>query len=392
MTATIHPFPARMAPDLAFEALRSVPAGGTILDPMMGSGTVIRQATEVGLSATGFDMDPLAVLMSRVWTTPVTDETIQRIYSRAAKTALAADPGDVELPWIDGDPETANFISYWFGRQQATALRCWAGAIADLATDISVDESAALDVLRIAMSRIIVTKEQCASLARDTSHSRPHRVTLSTNYCVHQGISRSMNMVRSRLQKSPPKKGASVALGDARAMILAPQSVDAVLTSPPYLNAIDYLRGHRMSLVWLGHKLSELRSIRSESIGAERRPDAGAAVHTEVKESLGDLCTLPARYQAMIDRYVTDIAKLAAEVKRVLKPGGIATMVVGNSTLKGVFIKNSAAVSRALELQGLRFVRETVRDLPQQSRYLPTAAGSTLANRMREETVLQLTL
>jgi len=43
-----------------------------------------------------------------------------------------------------------------------------------------------------------------------------------------------------------------------------------VLTSPPYLNAIDYLRGHRLALVWLGHELGPLKEIRANSVGAER--------------------------------------------------------------------------------------------------------------------------
>lgn len=390
MTATIHPFPARMAPELALAALKDVVEGGTIVDPMMGSGTVIRQATELGLQAIGFDMDPLAVLMSRVWTTPVDDEAIEKVYAKLGKLALAADPASISLPWIDDDAETRDFIGYWFGRQQADALRCWSWAIATVANEAAPAETVALDVVRIALSRIIVTKEQCASLARDTSHSRPHRVTLSSDYCVHQGLDRSLKMVRNRLQKSPPIGGAKVLRGDARAMPLPDGSVDAILTSPPYLNAIDYLRGHRMSLVWLGHTLGELRAIRSDSIGAERRPDHGVVIEAEVKASLGDLSSLPLRHQAMIERYVFDVVALAAEVRRLLKAGGVATMVVGNSTLKGVFIKNSAAVSKALELQGLTFISETVRDLPSSSRYLPTAPGSTLANRMREETILKL--
>ena len=349
MAAPIHPFPARMAPELALIALKEVSPGGTIVDPMMGSGTVIRQATSLGLRAIGFDMDPLAVLMSRVWTTPICDQTIETTYAKALKIALAADPAEVSLPWIDSDLETVNFIDYWFGKQQADALRCWSGAIAMLADEIAPEEEAALDVIRIALSRIIITKDQGASLARDTSHSRPHRVALSSGYCVHQGLSRSLKTVRDRLRKSPPSLGALVGHGDARSIPLEAVSVDGILTSPPYLNAIDYLRGHRMSLIWLGFGLRELRSIRSASIGAERRPDAGAFVHAEVKSALGDLGGLPQRHQAIIGRYVADIVSLASEVKRVLKPGGMATMVVGNSTIKGIFVKNSAAVSKALE-------------------------------------------
>lgn len=386
---TIHPFPARMAPELAFGALEELHDGGVVVDPMAGSGTVLRHASERGCTAVGFDMDPLAVLMSRVWTTPVSDERIGTVYGRAQKLALAADPRSVSLPWIDEDEETGLFIAYWFGRRQQDALRCWASAIHTLSAEMDAEDKKALDVVRIAMSRIIITKEQCASLARDTSHSRPHRVTTESDYCVHQGLDRSLKIVRKRLKDSPPIGGATVSLGDARALAFESGKADAVLTSPPYLNAIDYMRGHRMSLVWLGHSLSALRSIRSTSIGAERAPDAGMQVLAELKAVLGDLSTLSRRHHAMIDRYVIDVLAMAREIRRVLKPSGVATLVVGNSCLKGVFIRNSAVVAKALEIEGMKFLSESTRDLPARSRYLPTTEGSSLANRMREEIILR---
>ncbi len=159
MTATIHPFPARMAPELALQALALVPQNGVVVDPMMGSGTVIRQASDLGLTAVGFNVDPLAVLMSRVWTTPVADAVVGRVYEEAAKAAKGASAGDLALPWIDDDAETQAFIGYWFGKPQAEALRCWAHTLNALEAGASPEECVALDVIRIAMSRIIVSKE-----------------------------------------------------------------------------------------------------------------------------------------------------------------------------------------------------------------------------------------
>ena len=66
----IHPFPARMAPEIVFHQLRGMASDALVLDPMAGSGTVLRAAAELGHRAIGFDLDPLAVLMARVWTTP----------------------------------------------------------------------------------------------------------------------------------------------------------------------------------------------------------------------------------------------------------------------------------------------------------------------------------
>lgn len=387
---SVHPFPARMASELAIGTLRKLPTGSLVLDPMSGSGTVIRQAVSMGHQALGYDLDPLAVLMSRVWTTYVPDELIESVCNEIISHAESLK--EPLLEWIDTDPETLRFTEYWFGTAQRVELRKIAAALAmHKVRRFSAQKHSAADVLRVALSRIIVTKEQCASLARDTSHSRPHKVTHSSDYDVMAGLRRSLRQVRTRLLEAPPSEGAQILNGDARNLRgLENGSVDGVLTSPPYLNAIDYLRGHRMSLVWLGHQLAELRNIRAYSIGAERAPDqrSGMDSFAEIRRSMGDMDALPRPYGAMVDRYAGDLYRLASETSRVLRPGGLATFVMGNSCLKGIFIRNSDGLGRALEMCGLKKIAESERDLPTNSRYLPMTAQGMLGKRMRTETVL----
>ena len=57
----IHPFPARMAPEIALDCIPVAERGNgkRILDPMCGSGTVLSVASQRGHHATGIDLDPL---------------------------------------------------------------------------------------------------------------------------------------------------------------------------------------------------------------------------------------------------------------------------------------------------------------------------------------------
>lgn len=386
----VHPFPARMAPELAIRALRRLPKGSRVLDPMAGSGTVLRHAAALGHAAVGRDLDPLAVLMTRVWNTPFDVDKLQRRL-RAVKKRVNELPGTVDIPWIDGDDETRTFVNYWFAEKQQEALRRIAFVLADLGHNKRTRD-AELDILRIALSRIIVTKDQGASLARDTSHSRPHRVALKSDFDVLAGFERSVLRVQDVLEQSPPEGGVEIAAGDARSLDLTNSSVDLVLTSPPYLNAIDYMRGHRMSLVWLEHSLGSLRTIRSTSIGAERASDSASTVSlfNEIRADMCGCADLAARHAAMVGRYAEDVYRMMSEVSRVLKNKGRAVLVVGNSCLKGSFIKNSAGVARAGKMVGLRLVRQVERDLPDQSRYLPMPSKSNvpLGGRMRTESIL----
>ena len=58
-------------------------------------------------------------------------------------------------------------------------------------------------------------------------------------------------------------------LGDARRVDMRDGSADMVITSPPYLNAIDYMWCSKFSLVWMGHAIGRLRRIRMGAIGTE---------------------------------------------------------------------------------------------------------------------------
>ena len=386
----IHPFPARMAPELGLERLALLDPGSTVLDPMAGSGMVLRQAIDFGHRAIGFDVDPLAVLMARVWTTPARDEDIECWAMRLVAESARIQPDAIHLPWIDSDPATSEFVSFWFAPSQRRDLRRLAFVLDQAALGHNAEDVAAIDVLRLALSRIIVTKEQGVSLARDTSHSRPHKVSETSDLEVIPAFEKAVRMLRKRLAESPPGLGASVALGDARKLHSVKNSaVSAVLTSPPYLNAIDYLRGHRMALVWLGWTIGELRRIRSRSIGAERAPDnpKTAYMFQRIRRAMGRFDALPRRYSSMIDRYTEDLYRMMSEVARVMRPGATATFVVGNSCLKGTFVQNAAGVAEAALMVGLTPTGTSERTLPESKRYLPIATGGNLGKRMRTETI-----
>src|SRR5579862_8629482 len=123
----IHPFPARMAPGIALEALGESKKPLLVLDPMAGSGTVLAVARANGHRACGVDLDPLAVLLAGVWTrsidaADVTDKA-EEVLSRARARMKTLPVSQAYPP--DSDEETRSFIRYWFDsyvRRQLAAL------------------------------------------------------------------------------------------------------------------------------------------------------------------------------------------------------------------------------------------------------------------------------
>ena len=148
------------------------------------------------------------------------------------------------------DAETRKFISYWFATQQEDEL-------ARLTTVLGRHDGPTKQALMIALSRIIVSKEMMASLARDTSHSRRIGCRGESFRCLWRVPTVRSASRPARLLPDLIVGNANIRLGDARTLDGIPdEGFDLVLKSPPYLNAIDYIRGHRLALVWMGHAMA----------------------------------------------------------------------------------------------------------------------------------------
>lgn len=371
-----------MAPELALDKITELTApGGTVLDPMCGSGTVVRLAAEHKRIGIGADLDPLAVIITRTACHPA---WAKNLVERAEALADRAWRYSGKLPdWIAKDPETREFVKYWFADEQAEDLSRLARVL--------ITAPRRDDPLRVAFSRMIVTKERGASLARDTSHSRPHKVTEINDYDVFEEFVKAAKKLATLIDGDGIEHRPKIRRGDARTLgFVKAGSIDLCVTSPPYLNAIDYLRGHKMSLVWMGWTASAIRELRGESVGVERAiTDVNPDVRQIAETAVPRLSDLPERRQGMVLRFTHDMDRLARSLARVTKRGGHLVVVVADSQLKGVPISNAEICSGAASKNGFALVDRDERALPTQHRYLPppTTSTGTLATRMKHEVI-----
>lgn len=383
---SIHPFPARMAADIALQALRSSSDRLTVLDPMMGSGTVPAYASTQGHQAVAFDVDPLAIIMSRVRCTPISPRRLEAAAARAIEKARRSLRSRA-IGYPDYfDDETVAFARYWFDRGARRQLSA-------LTKAIEAEANKRLrEALWCALSRLIIVKSVGLSLAIDVAHSRPHRFYTVAPLRPLEHFERSVAELSTRLRPSGKLGKVLIELGDARCLPLPSRSADVVITSPPYLNAIDYMRGHRLSLIWMGWTLSELRLIRSNSVGSERRRWTEPNTNGLLEKVLGrrTIRRLPDRQLGILLTYATDMKQVVNEISRVLRPRGHATLVVGNSYLKSSYIENDSLLEYFAHRCHMRLVHRVERPLLAKRRYLPPPASSTgaLRRRMRKEKIM----
>lgn len=394
-THALHAFAAKFPPQLPRTFIEQLThPGDTVLDPMMGSGTAVLEAMLLGRRAVGVDIDPLAVRLCRVKTWPVDlDHARQAGHACATQAAalLERDPARLTTELARRfDAATRDFLDYWFTPETQHELLALLLSIED-EPDTEVRE-----VLEVVFSSIIITKSGGVSLARDLAHTRPHRVASKT-------VRSAIEQFKIRLRKSLtallalPAGALPVALhhADARQLPIDDESVDLVITSPPYANAIDYMRAHKFSLVWFGEPISELSALRSTYIGSDNSrgviaddlPEGAARCVSEVAQR-------DRRKARVLQKYLVEMRAALAEMLRVLRTGAAAGIVVGTSTMRGIRVQTQAHLAEISKQLGFDVVGIGKRVLDRNRRMMPARWGnSTMSGielRMHEEFVIGL--
>ena len=366
-------------------------AGETVLDPMSGSGAALVEGWLLGRNVVGVDLDPLAVRQSMAKTTDVDSNALSRVGVNVLAHAHELCAGsrsfdDVAKTW---DQETRKFVDYWFLPQTQHELAALVLAIRDVA---SLEMRRLLEVL---FSSVIVTKSGGVSLARDLAHSRPHKVSTKE---PKNAIKRFQAVLAHATKTFDAVKGvqkgrARVIHADSRAIPLSDDSVDLIVTSPPYANALDYVRAHKFSLVWLGESIPALSSLRRQYVGSERLPDRDITLLSTVAAAVNTIRVSDPHKSRVVEKYFWDMRLVLGEMLRVLKPGKAAVVVVGPSTIRGATLETHTHLATLASHEGFKVVGVEKRQLDRDRRMMPVRFNhdnSGIERRIHEEYVIGL--
>jgi DNA modification methylase len=390
----LHSFAAKFPPQLPSAFIRTLTnPGDVVLDPMMGSGTTVVEAFLERRRGIGLDFDPLALRLSRVKTMPLNSDKLRKLgfeaISRAKKLLATTETIEHEL-YIRFDKPTKAFIDYWFLPITQRELMSLILALEE------IDELATRRFLQLTFSSIIVTKSGGVSLARDLAHSRPHldKSKVPKN-ALDQFALRLQKNLTSIARLKVNGATANLIAGDARSMPILDGTVDLIVTSPPYANAIDYMRAHKFSLVWFGGTVSALSKLRSAYIGSERV--ANTSCFTLPKKTESTICELAEKDRGkslILRKYFTEMRAVASEMYRVLRTNSAAIVVAGTSIMRGIDVQTHRCLAEIAEDVGFDVVGIAKRVLDRNKRMMPARFGrktdSMIEQRMHEEFVIGL--
>lgn len=415
-----HAFAAKFPPQLPAKFISELTEpGDTVLDPMMGSGTTLVEAYLSNRSGIGFDIDPLALRIAEVKVTPLNIEEVSSTGCQILEMAIDSISNQrQELEDIlktNWDFKTKEFIDYWF--EHDTQIEIMA-----LLREIHKITSEKLRrFFELTLSGIIITKSGGVSLALDLAHTRPHRAKTifhrvdrvkddnlddndvpqfniySTKYLrsalweFNKKFQQNMsNLPRPLLGSINPRIG----FGNAKELPVDSGTIDLIVTSPPYpSNAIDYMRAHKFSLVWLGHTIDDLSRRRQRYIGSDTLYDIDLEVLPEYSTSvIARIIKLDRSKGISLHRYYSEMTQSMREMLRVLRPGRSAIIVVGSSKVRGTDTETAVCLKEIGEKLGFIIPKVGLRKLDRDRRMMPVQyspdLNSQIQQRMHEEYVI----
>lgn len=324
----VHPYPAKFIPQVPGTLIaRLSMRGDLILDPFGGSGTTALEAVRLGRRALIVDANPVGILAGKVKTCRLYAAVERDVH--ALRTSLIALydnlPAATELldRYQAEVPEIPN-RSKWFSDQSCAELALIRASIREL------DTMEAQNISLLAMSRIILKASFQDSETRYVS--KPRLVEPGE---ILGAYLKALSSVFSNVQQTSMsiRYGVSTFV-EADARNLPPSqfpdgSVDLIVTSPPYGNAMDYHLYHRFRLFWLGSDPRELAKI---EIGSHLRHQKEASGH---------------------ESYEGEMASCFEHIVRMLRPGRYAAFIVGDSIYEGTTYDGGEMTRRLGEAAGL---------------------------------------
>jgi hypothetical protein len=352
-------FPAHLVRD--YISRFEVDPAGLVLDPFCGTGTTLVECKKLGISSVGIEPNPMASFASKVkidWDIDPkglvehAEHVAQRTWEKLDAAGIADSP---HLPLFTKQRKSSSTVLRVLSEEKTKLL------LKDSISPLPLHKTLVLletlnessDEMFHCHERLALAKAVVSGISNLHFGPEVGVGPLKTDAPVAQTwltwVRRMAEDLKSLRSLADTK--ATVKTGDSRELLslLAPQSVDAVITSPPYPNEKDYTRTTRLESVMLGfindkHDLRLLKKnlLRSNSRGVykadtddllveDNREVQRIAKEIEARRvELGKTSGFERMYARVTKLYFGGMKRHLADLRTVLRPGAHLGYVVGD--------------------------------------------------------------
>ena len=336
LTHTFHSYPARFIPQIPLSFIKLfTKEKETVLDPMCGCGTTLVEAFLNNRNSIGNDLNPLATLITKVKTTLI-DENEFRYFNKK----LSVMKRYLDLDYRRVDERINNLpnrkVSKIFNRVVISKLESIRETLLEVKEEGHND---LFDFGRVALSSTIWCLVENGN-GIDVDDMFLKKVKSMQN---------ELNKMAKIIKTIPDVK---VICGDARKLEVDTNSIDLIVTSPPYVNALDYYRAHMYNMLWLGMDFDLFR-----------KHEIGGHSHFIVN-----------RFR-LLSEYLGDMLRSMIEMNRVLKKDKLSVIVVGNSSLEYELIESHKFFVEMGKKIGFKPIKTIFRNIDKTRKYTSADIG-----------------
>lgn len=363
ITHGYHRYPAKFIPQIVSRlAKKYTKEKDLIIDPFGGCGTTLVESKVLGRRSVGVDINPVAVLITKVKKTPLIPfDLLEEFAALMERIELYKEDTKLGLP----DHEK---IDYWFKPEQKRKLTFLLKEI-DKVKDVDIK-----DFFYCGFSNIL---KNCSIWAQGSSKptrdfdKKPADPFIVFNRQIRamvKGNNSFLDIIQENGSKDTP---CDVKCADARSIPVKANSVSLVVTSPPYVTSYEYADLHQLTVLWFNYA-ENFSDFRKRFIGTSYHSEKPINLNSKIAEDIvNDLHEKHAKTSKEVATYFSEMNQVFTEMYRVIKKDGVISIVVGNTKLKGVEILNGEVFVD--QLQNIGFTIEDIikREIP--SKILPSA-------------------
>ena len=354
-THGVHTYPAMMIPQIARRLIYLYGKDAkTLLDPFMGSGTSLVEAslTNQIKEAYGFDLNPLAFLISKVKTTPLNIENLDKELSNIIKSKNYK-----ELPKFKN-------IEFWFKPKVIEQL-----AIIKTAIN-KINDKDIKDFFLVCFSETVRnvsnTRNGEFKLYRmsdkDLIKHNPYVISEFERIAL-----KNMKGMKEYVKVRQKTKTIPQNYSSMEELPLSPESIDLIVTSPPYGDSkttVAYGQFSRLALQWLDYE--DVASLDNRLLGGKASKELEIKINSStLKDIIKRIAEIDGKRAKEVLSFYEDFDKCVIQLDRVMTKNGFVCFVVGNRTVKGINIPTDKIMTEMFKARGnYKYMTTHLRAIP----------------------------
>lgn len=350
-----HRYPAKFIPQIVKRLILDYTHDGDLVfDPFGGCGTTLVEAKTLGRQSIGFDINLVAKLITETKITSLNPTSLENYLNKFTDDYNR--PINKDNVYLQHSERT----NYWFDFKIQNELD---------KLYLTINEIKSFKVRRFYLCAFSHILKNCSRWLMKSTKPQvdPHKIPPDVfdtfiSHIKHM-MSKNKDFYQLLEESGDLKTIAKMKLRDStKRFPLKDNSVDLIITSPPYVTSYEYADLHQLILLWLGddpHRYSrwytyaqQYQSFREKFVGTKLGgPNKGSKFLGIFAHHIINQLPNTKQYGKSVSKYFSDMQKSFREMYRVLKPGKKACIIIGNTTLVGVEIRNAeVAVEQMQEL------------------------------------------